>query len=250
MAQHELDENLLEPITESQPKDPSFVQAMMHFYRGEMARANTWRNRLDATTNWAVGATAALLSIAFSSGTQAHITIIFAELMVLALLCIEARRYRYYDIWRSRVRILEEDFLAPLLHPPRGGKTPEWADLLAEDLHHPRFKMPYREAFGRRLRRNYWFLFAILLLGWILKVGTVPHGAVAASDFVTRAAVGPVPGVVIIAGMAVLHLFLLAAAVATLLSRSARGQALPMETAGRRWRPEADRDELDERYAP
>ncbi|HCA57075.1 MAG TPA: hypothetical protein DEP46_03720, partial [Blastocatellia bacterium] len=26
---------------------------MVHFYRGEVARSNIWRNRLDATTNWA-----------------------------------------------------------------------------------------------------------------------------------------------------------------------------------------------------
>src|SRR5438067_2585402 len=28
--------------------------AMAHFYRGEIQRSNTWRNRLDTTTNWAV----------------------------------------------------------------------------------------------------------------------------------------------------------------------------------------------------
>ncbi|MFQ6132940.1 MAG: DUF2270 domain-containing protein [Armatimonadota bacterium] len=249
MSRYDVDEELLEHVTESKPTDACFVQAMVHFYRGELSRANTWRQRLDATTNWAVAATAALLSIAFSSGSQAHVTVIFAELMVLALLCIEARRYRYYDIWRSRIRILEEDFLAPLLHPPRGGKDAEWADLLSEDLHHPRFKMPYHEAFGRRLQRNYWFLLAILLIGWVVKVGTVPSGA-AATDFISRASVGPVPGIAIVLAMAVLHVFLLVTGAATALKRSARGEVLPMEVVGRRWRPEADRDEFDERYSP
>ncbi|MDQ3753521.1 MAG: DUF2270 domain-containing protein, partial [Acidobacteriota bacterium] len=31
-----------------------FNAAMIHFYRGEVQRSNTWRNRLDTTTNWAV----------------------------------------------------------------------------------------------------------------------------------------------------------------------------------------------------
>ena len=31
-----------------------FNTAMAHFYRGEIQRSNTWRNRLDTTTNWAV----------------------------------------------------------------------------------------------------------------------------------------------------------------------------------------------------
>src|SRR4030095_12466686 len=30
-----------------------FNTAMVHFYRGEVQRSNTWRNRLDTTTNWA-----------------------------------------------------------------------------------------------------------------------------------------------------------------------------------------------------
>jgi uncharacterized membrane protein len=31
-----------------------FNTALIHFYRGEVQRSNTWRNRLDTTTNWAV----------------------------------------------------------------------------------------------------------------------------------------------------------------------------------------------------
>src|SRR5437588_10372767 len=36
------------------PTPQEFNTAMAHFYRGEITRANTWRNRLDTTTNWAV----------------------------------------------------------------------------------------------------------------------------------------------------------------------------------------------------
>ena len=36
-----------------------FNTAMVHFYRGEVQRGNTWRTRLDNTTNWAVLTTGA-----------------------------------------------------------------------------------------------------------------------------------------------------------------------------------------------
>src|SRR6185369_13709295 len=44
-----------------------FNAAMIHFYRGEVQRSNTWRNRLDTTTNWAVLTAGATLSFVFSS---------------------------------------------------------------------------------------------------------------------------------------------------------------------------------------
>ena len=47
-----------------------FNTAMIHFYRGEVQRSNTWRNRLDTTTNWAVLTAGATLSFVFSSATQ------------------------------------------------------------------------------------------------------------------------------------------------------------------------------------
>src|SRR5205807_9546387 len=34
--------------------DPGYVNAMSHFYRGELGRIMVWRQRLDITTNWAI----------------------------------------------------------------------------------------------------------------------------------------------------------------------------------------------------
>jgi uncharacterized membrane protein len=42
-----------------------FNTAMVHFYRGEVSRSNTWRARLDGTSNWAVVTIAALLTFSF-----------------------------------------------------------------------------------------------------------------------------------------------------------------------------------------
>jgi uncharacterized membrane protein len=42
------------------------VTALVHYYRGELSRMMSWRDRLDRTTNWAIGALAAMLSISLA----------------------------------------------------------------------------------------------------------------------------------------------------------------------------------------
>ena len=79
---------------------------LAHLYRGEMYRSKIWRTRLDATTNWAVATTGIALSVAFSSPTNSPLPLVLVALMSLVFLSIEARRYRYFDIWRTRVRIM------------------------------------------------------------------------------------------------------------------------------------------------
>ena len=101
-----------------QLKTSEFVTAMVHLFRAEIQRANVWRQRLDTTTNWAVVATGATLSIAFSQADIHHGIIILNTLLVLWFLFIEARRYRYYELWSYRVRLMETDFYAPMLVPP------------------------------------------------------------------------------------------------------------------------------------
>ena len=77
-----------------QMRPAEFNTAMVHFYRGEIQRANTWRNRLDTTTNWAVVATGAAISFALSNPANHYGVIILNTLLVTLFLWIEARRYR------------------------------------------------------------------------------------------------------------------------------------------------------------
>ena len=44
-----------------------FTNALSHYYRGEMARMISWRDRLDRTTNWAIAGGAAMLSVSLST---------------------------------------------------------------------------------------------------------------------------------------------------------------------------------------
>ena len=118
-----------------------------------MQRSNTWRSRLDNTTYWAVLTVAGALSFAFSSPNNPHFVIPINSILVAIFLLMEARRYRYYEIWSSRVRILETGYFANILTPENRPADEAWAEHLAADLTTPHFTITEWEAVGRRLRR-------------------------------------------------------------------------------------------------
>ncbi|NUQ86641.1 MAG: DUF2270 domain-containing protein [Anaerolineales bacterium] len=207
-------------------KTSEFVTAMVHFFRAEIQRANVWRQRLDTTTNWAVVATGATLSIAFGQSSVHHSVILLNTLLVLWFLFIEARRYRYYELWSYRVRLMETDFYAAMLVPPFH-PSPEWAENLAENLLTPSFPISMWEAFGRRLRRNYYWIFLILLASWIAKIWLFPEAPGDLAEFLERAAVGPLSGEIMIGLGIGFYLFLAVFAVATITMTRATGEILP-----------------------
>ena len=217
------------PTTPTQPfkLSPSeFNTAMVHFYRGEVQRSNTWRNRLDTTTNWAVITAGATLSFAFSSTTNPHFVIPINSILVAFFLFMEARRYRYYEIWSSRVRVIETGYFAQLL-TPESGINREWAEHLAADLITPHFTISEWEAVGRRLRRNYLWIFMLLALSWNLKVYLHPAPATSFDHFLERASVGFVPGSLIFLAGVVFNLGIFIFAIATVRLREATGEVLP-----------------------
>src|SRR5438445_6890557 len=171
-----------------------FNTAMSHFYRGEVQRSNVWRTRLDTTTYWAVFTSAATLSFAFSSASNPHFLIPINSILVAIFLVMEGRRYRYYEIWASRVRVIETGYFAQMLAPDSVPRDQEWASHLASDLLTPHFTISVWEAIGRRLRRNYLWIFALLALRWNLKVYLHPLPARDFSSFIDRATVGVIPG--------------------------------------------------------
>ncbi len=207
-------------------KSGEFVTAMVHFFRAEIQRANVWRQRLDTTTNWAVVSTGAVLSIAFSQSEIHHGIIILNTLLVMWFLFIEARRYRYYELWSYRVRLMETDFYAAMLVPPFH-PSPEWAENLAENLLTPSFPISMWEAFGRRLRRNYIWIFLILYASWVAKIWLFPEPATSLTEFVSRSAVGPIPGEVMILLGVGYYATLALVAVATITMTRATGEILP-----------------------
>src|SRR6266850_3741336 len=204
-----------------------FNTAMIHFYRGEVQRSNTWRNRLDTTTNWAVLTAGATLSFVFSSPSNPHFVIPINSLLVAIFLLMEARRYRYYEIWSSRVRVLETGYFANLLAPENRPTDEAWAEHLAADLITPHFTITEWEAVGRRLRRNYLWIFALLALSWNLKVYLHPLPARDFAIFIDRATVGVIPGWFVFVIGVVFNAAIAIFAIGTLRLREATGEVLP-----------------------
>ncbi len=163
--------------------DPGYVNAMSHFYRGEMGRIMVWRQRLDVTTNWAITSTTAIITIAFTTREVPHIIFFFNLAIVWVLLWIEARRYRFYDAFRARLRMLEAHFLVPMVMENREMLQGEWKKLVCEDLILPCFKITKLEAIGRRLKRNYVFIFILILIAWLTKIFL--HATAPINDFVS-----------------------------------------------------------------
>lgn len=209
-----------------------FNTAMVHLYRGEVGRANTWRMRLDGTTNWAVLTTGATLSFAFSSDKNTHVMILINSLLIFYFLYIEARRYQFYDLWRTRVRLMETEFFAEMLTPEREEELENWRQILAGDLLHPRFSITLWQALGRRLRRNYIWIFAVLVISWCVKIIIHPQTPSSAADLVARMHIGPIPAwFVLLVGVA-FNSFLVVLALST-RERSSDETASRQETRRR-----------------
>src|SRR5262245_8539814 len=178
--------------------DPIFnaaeIGAVAHLYRGEMYRSKIWRTRLDTTTNWGVATTSIALSVTFSSRESSPLPLILVGLLVMVCLGIEARRYRYFDIWRTRVRTLEIYFYGPILKGQGLRTESRWNDALARDYEHLQFHISLWEAAGRRLRRNYAWIFAIQAVSYLTKIAVHPTVARTLGELWDHAAIGPVPG--------------------------------------------------------
>jgi len=203
-----------------------FNTAMVHFYRGEMSRSNTWRSRLDSTTNWAVITTAAALTFMFGAPNNPHLVGLIMLVLVTTFLFIEARRYRYYELWAYRVRLMETDFFAAMLVPPFQ-PSEEWATSLAESLLHPDFPISMWEALGRRLRRNYAWIFVLLSLSWFVKVAIHPTLVGNWTEFLARAAIGHISGAIVVAIVIGFNVGLLLLGLLTVGLQRAAGEVLP-----------------------
>lgn len=172
-----------EPLTR-----PEYLSVMVHFYRAEVQRSTIWRTRLDATTNWAALTAAGMLSWAFSDPGHTHVMLLLTNLIVLVYLLMEARRYRRFEVYWARVRMLEENFISPVVSRELESPMNLWRDDIAKDLNRPTYKSNLAQAIGFRLRRNYAFIFAILLGAWFVKLGL--HPTVAESWAMVWARVG------------------------------------------------------------
>jgi uncharacterized membrane protein len=210
------------------------IGALAHLYRGEVYRSTVWRTRLDATTNWAVVATGIALSVTFSSATASPLPLALVGLLVAVFLYIEARRYRFFDFWRMRAHVLELHFFGPILRGQGVRVDNGWNETLFRDYQAPNLHITYWEAAGRRLRRNYGWIFAIQVAAYIGKLLIHPDPINSIADVWARAAVGPVPGQIVLLAGLVFHSTWITIAFLTYRSRRGADRTRPP-------RPDIDR---------
>jgi len=170
--------------------------SMAQLFRGELSRSDTWRGRLDNTTNWSMTTTGAVVSFGFSRAAP-PVVFLVGICMVLSFLFIEARRYRYYDLWMRRVRLLEDGYWVPMLR--REPLDPDALRELASIMERPQIQLSLFSALSTRFNRAYGPILLVLTLSWFVKVYSYPLPAVSFEDFIKRAHIGPIPGGVVMA---------------------------------------------------
>ena len=215
---------------------PEYINAMVHFYRGEMHRSLVWRTRLDTTTNWAVLTVAGLTSFAFSDPSHSHFILILGNLLIAAFLCFEARRYRHFSVYRARVRMIEENFFIPIIRRNLVSPKENWREFVAMDLDVPKFKSTFYQAVGLRLRRNYFWMFAILLVTWVGKLFIHPTPAQSWSEIYARIAVGPISASLIIAMGLLFYALILGALLSTVGQGAPSDEVREMEREMQHWK--------------
>jgi len=176
--------------------DAAEMGAIAHLYRGEVYRSTIWRTRLDNTTNWAIVTMGIALSTTFSSPEASPLPLVLVGLLIAVFLGMEARRYRYFNVWRARARWLERNFYAPIFTGE--ARDDSWQATLARDYTAPRHHISFFRAAGRRLRRNYVWILVIQALAYYGKIAIHPTPAATLAEFSDRAAVGPIPGWIVL----------------------------------------------------
>jgi len=216
-------------ITED--RSPKFsapeIGALAHLYRGELYRSTVWRTRLDTTTNWSVVTTGIALSLTFSSPAASSLPLVLVGLLVAVFLIIEARRYRFFDFWRIRTHILEVQFLGPILRGQGIRVDNNWNETLYRDYQAPTLHITLLEAAGRRLRRNYGWIFGIQVTAYVGKLLIHPFPVLSLEEVWLRAAIGPIPGQLVLVCGLLFHGAWIAIAVLTMGRRMGASRRRP-----------------------
>lgn len=179
------------------------IGALAHLYRGEVYRSTVWRTRLDTTTNWSVVTLGVALSITYSSPEASPLPLVLVGVLILLFLTLEARRYRFFNVWRARARWIERHFYVPMLMDGDLHTEEDWQVTLAKDYSQPQYHVSYMVAVARRVRSNYLWILLIQTLAYAGKLMVHPTPVRSVSDFVNRADIGPFPGeMVLLAGTA------------------------------------------------
>ena len=69
------------------------------------------------------------MSVTFSAADATRLLIVLVSFLVTVFWMLEARRYRLYDIWQMRVRVLKANFYSPLLRGQGAPSDRPWSHI-------------------------------------------------------------------------------------------------------------------------
>ncbi len=184
---------------------PAEIGALAHLYRAEVFRSTAWRQRLDMTTNWAVVSTGIALSVSFASESASPLPIVLVGLLSIMFLILEARRYRYFSVWKFRARMLEIANFVPMLRGEGARIALDRGTALSDDYIRPRHRITAIRALGRRIRSNYGWIFIIQGIAYLAKIAIHPSDVTSWGQFLERTHIGPLPGWMALIAGAMFH---------------------------------------------
>ena len=208
--------------------------AIVHFYRAIVMHADVWRQRLDATTNWAVVTNVGVISFSFTRPDSPHFLLLILNAASFLFLLMESRRYQLYDIWRRRIRTMNRFVIAPELSPgfgPSQEKINQELEALANELGHVTPCLSFLDAMGYRIRRNYGYLFLFSIGSWVLKLFLHPDEAPNLAMILDRAAIGGIHGFGVLIMVFIGSLFILFLAMRAPSEQMVAWQQLPSPLA-------------------
>lgn len=186
-----------------------------------------WRERFDTTTHWAIIATTGIITFGWTNPGSGHFLFLISNVVLYLLLSIEARRYRFYDAYRARVRILEAHFIFPVVTQSPKHLEGDWRRSLGADMLIPSFKIGYMEALSRRFNRNYIWLFGVTLITWTGQTFLNGFGT-----FDSNALTVPAPPIGFVVFIAAFYIYLTVVAIRGFRCRRASGEFQKRPTTG------------------
>lgn len=177
--------------------DEKYFGFLIHYYRAEVYRETNWRTRMDVTTNWVIVVTGVMLSFAFGEFKAPHTIIILNYAIALFFLYVEARRFRYYTMLRSRTRLMEEHVLAPIFSGTHSDIPDTWGKTMADNLIRPKVAMSRIESLAWRLRRQYMFLLLVIFVAWLARIFAYPDVVKTLPEAINQASMWILPGALV-----------------------------------------------------
>ena len=133
-----------------------------------------------------------MTTLSIGNALISHAAFLFLMALLSFFLILESRRFCSYEASRIRVLLLESSFFPQLLQADRDADS-GWLDQLVYMLQHPTPTIRMRESISWRLRVNYLWLFAVVVMIWLAKLGLAP-GIESPFDLINQARLGFLPG--------------------------------------------------------